>query len=82
MWAVVDGYTSLSDFLTALKPFVSLKEAHKKTVWSLLTSDMLGIASTSILKTSGFLSSWHKVIVTGFLKILAGLGLKHAQKVT
>ena len=34
------------------KSFACLKEAPKKTLWSLLTSDMLYIASNSILKTS------------------------------
>ena len=29
-----------------------------------------------------FSSSWHKDIVTGTLKILSGIDLKHAQKVT
>ena len=45
---------TLGDLFTAQKPFdnVCLKEALKQTFCSLLTSDMLDIASTSILKTS------------------------------
>ena len=60
------------DYFAAQKPFVSLKDALKQTLCSLLTSDMLGIASNSI-------SSWHKEIVTGTLEILFSLGLKHAK---
>ena len=43
---------SLGDFFAAQKPFVCLKEAPKQTLCSLLTSDMLDIASNSVLKTS------------------------------
>ena len=43
---------SLGDFFAAQKPFVGLKEAQKQTLCSLLTSDMLNIASNSVLKTS------------------------------
>ena len=39
-------------FFTAQQPFVSLQEAPKQTLCSLLTSDMLDIASNSMLKTS------------------------------
>ena len=42
----------LGDFFAAQKPFVCLKEAPKQTLCSLLTSDMLDIASNSMLKTS------------------------------
>ena len=48
----VGGHTSLGDFFTAQKPCVSLQEAPKQTLCSLLTSDMLDIASNSMLKTS------------------------------
>ena len=43
---------SLGDFFATQKPFVCLKEAPKQTLCSLLTSDMLDIASNSVLKTS------------------------------
>ena len=42
---------SLGDFVAAQKPFVCLWEVPKKTLYSLLTSDMLDIASNSIIKT-------------------------------
>ena len=45
------------DFFAALKPFVCLKEAPKQTLHYLLTSEMLGIASNSMLKTSCTISS-------------------------
>ena len=43
---------SLGDFVAAQKPFVCLQEAQKQTLCSLLTSDMLDIASNSVVKTS------------------------------
>ena len=43
---------SLGDFFAAQKTFVSLKKAPKQTLCSLLTSDMLDIASNFMLKTS------------------------------
>ena len=43
---------SLGYFFATQKPFVCLKEAPKQTSCSLLTSDMLDIASNSVLKTS------------------------------
>ena len=43
---------SLGDFFAAQKTFVCLKKATKQTLCSLPTSDMLDIASNSILKTS------------------------------
>ena len=47
----------LGDFFVATqKPFVCLKEVPKQTLCSLLTSDMLDIASNSVLKTSCQLS--------------------------
>ena len=42
--------TLLRCFFAAQKPFVCLKEAPKQTLRSLLTSDMLDIASNSVLK--------------------------------
>ena len=47
---------SLGDFVAAEEPFVSLKEAPKQTLCSLLTSDMLGMASNYMLKTSCIIS--------------------------
>ena len=44
--------TSLGDFVAAQKHFVCLQEAPKQTLCSLLTSDMLDIASNSLVKTS------------------------------
>ena len=41
-----------SDFFAALKPFVCLKKAPKQTLLSPLTSQMLGIATNFMLKTS------------------------------
>ena len=43
---------SLGDFLATQKPFVCLKEAPKQTLCSLLASEMLDIASNSVLRTS------------------------------
>ena len=61
---VFTGHTSSGDFFTAKKYFVSLKEAPKQNLCSLLTSDMLDIASNSMLNTKlyrlRYLSSWHK----------------------
>ena len=48
---------SLGDFFAAQKTFVSLKKAPKQTLCSLLTSDMLDIASNSMLTTSCTVSS-------------------------
>ena len=39
-------------FFATQKPFVCLQEAPKQTLCSLLTSDMLDIASNSVLKAS------------------------------
>ena len=48
---------SLGDFVAAQKPFVCLKQAPKQqTLCSLLTSDMLDIASNSMLKTGWTIS--------------------------
>ena len=47
---------SLGDFFAAQKTFVSLKKAPKQTFCSLPTSDMLDIASISMLKTSCIIS--------------------------
>ena len=41
-----------SDVLAAQKAFLCLKEASKQTLWSLLASDMLDIASNSMLKSA------------------------------
>ena len=41
-----------SDFFAALRPFVCLKKAPKQTLLSPLTSQMLGIATNFMLKTS------------------------------
>ena len=43
---------SLGEFVAAEKPFVNLKEAPKQTLCSLLTSDMLDMASISMFKIS------------------------------
>ena len=43
---------SLGAFTVAQKAFACLKKAPKQTVCSLLTSDMLDVASNSTLKTS------------------------------
>ena len=43
---------SLGDFFAVQKPFVCLKEAPKQTLCSLLSSDIIYIASNSMLKTS------------------------------
>ena len=40
---------SLGDFFATQKPFVCLKKDPKQTLCSLLTSDMLDIASNSVL---------------------------------
>ena len=47
---------SLGDFFAAQKTFLSLKKAPKLTLCSLLTSDMLDIASSSMLKISCIIS--------------------------
>ena len=41
---------SLGDFFAAQKPCVCLKEAPKLNLYSLLTSDILDIASNSMLR--------------------------------
>ena len=51
-WAAIGGHTSLCIYVTAQKPFVSLKKAQQQTLCSLLTSDMLDIASKFMLNTS------------------------------
>ena len=53
---VVGGHTSICDFFTAQKLFISLKEVPKQALCSLLTSDMLDIASNSTLKPSCIVS--------------------------
>ena len=53
-----------SSLFTAQKPFVSLLEAPKPTLCSLMTSDLLDIASNSMLTTS-----LHKEKVAGTLKL-------------
>ena len=73
----VGGPTTLGDFFTAQKPFVSLKEAPKQTWFSLQILDLLDIASKSLLKTSPTASG---ISVAGTLRVLSCLGLKHAQK--
>ena len=51
------GSHSLGDFFAAQKTFVSLKKAPKQTLCSVPTSDMLDIASNSMLQTSCTISS-------------------------
>ena len=46
------GSLFLGDVIAAQKPFVSLKRAPKQILCSLLNSDMLDIASNSMLKSS------------------------------
>ena len=43
---------SLGDFFAVQKPFVCLQEVPKQTLCSLLTSDLLDIASNSVLKAA------------------------------
>ena len=75
---------SLGDFFAAQKTFVSLKKAPKQTLCSLPTSDMLDITSNTPFKDQlyhlRYLSSWYKEMLTDTLKIIPGLGLKHAKK--
>ena len=56
---LLDGYFSrcLKVFFTTQTLFVSLKEALNQTLCSLPTSDMLDIASDSMLQTSCTISS-------------------------
>ena len=56
----------------------------KQSMYSLQTSDMLDIANNTLLKPAvllpGYLSCWHKEIVTGTLRLLFSWDLKHALK--
>ena len=70
---------SSSDFFAAQKHFVCLKEAQKQTLCSLLTSDMLDIASNLVLKPAVLLPVPQKLTQENgdrHLKILSSLGLK------
>ena len=63
-------------FFTAPKPFVSLQETPKLTFYLLLASDMLDIASNSMLKTSCTVSC---TSVAGTRKV-QGFALKMQKK--
>ena len=68
------GSHSLGDFFAAQKAFVCLKKAPKQTLCSLPTSDMLDIASKSMVKTSCTISGTSvadtRKMVTGIFKII------------
>ena len=59
-WKLVEQWQTVAlawnscvgDFVAAQKPFEYLQEAPKQTLCSFLTSDMLDIASNSVVKTS------------------------------
>ena len=65
---------SLGDFFDAQKAFVCIKKAPKQTLCSLPTSDMLDIASKSMVKTSCTISGTSVAdtmkMVTGIFKII------------
>ena len=74
---------SWGDFFAAHKPFLCIKEAPKQILCSLPTSDMLDIASNSMLKSS--VLSWVLQYLTQgngdrHLKILFSLGPKHYKR--